>query len=94
MTSRYGVKKSLCVFNREESLSFRVMDPENSTLTKLIQEMADFKNKFSPIPDARLSTGNSPPQDHLKVPSSGAAEAMITESPMLTEADHCSPDPT
>ncbi|GIY62724.1 hypothetical protein CDAR_482821 [Caerostris darwini] len=28
--------------------------------------------------------------DHLQEPSSGAAEAMITDSPILTEAEHCS----
>ncbi|GIY58235.1 hypothetical protein CDAR_83721 [Caerostris darwini] len=66
------------------------MDPANDKFTKLIQEMDDFKNKFSPNPDARLSTGNGPHQDHLQVPSSGAAEAMITDSPILTEAEHCS----
>ncbi|GIY86080.1 hypothetical protein CDAR_465041 [Caerostris darwini] len=67
-----------------------LMDPADDKFTKLIQEMDDFKNKFSPIPDARLSTGNGPYQDHLQVPSSGAAEAMITDSPILTEAEHCS----
>ncbi|GIY17007.1 hypothetical protein CDAR_382191, partial [Caerostris darwini] len=64
--------------------------PADDKFTKLIQEMDDFKNKFSPIPDARLSTGNGPHQDHLQVPSSGAAEAMFTDSPILTEAEHCS----
>ncbi|GIY17011.1 hypothetical protein CDAR_382212, partial [Caerostris darwini] len=65
-----------------------LMDPADDKFTKLIQEMDDFKNKFSPIPDARLSTGNGPHQDHLQVPSSGAAEAMFTDSPILTEAEH------
>ncbi|GIY31920.1 hypothetical protein CDAR_78111, partial [Caerostris darwini] len=67
-----------------------LMDPADDKFTKLIQEMDDFKNKFSPIPDARLSTGNGPHQDHLQEPSSAAAEAMITDSPILTEAEHCS----
>ncbi|GIX86938.1 hypothetical protein CDAR_70101 [Caerostris darwini] len=67
-----------------------LMDPADDKFTKLIQEMDDFKNKFSPITDARLSTGNGPHQDHLQVPSSGATEAMITDSPILTEAEHCS----
>ncbi|GIY00310.1 hypothetical protein CDAR_24811 [Caerostris darwini] len=67
-----------------------LMDPADDKFIKLIQEMDDFKNKFSPIPDARLSTGKGPHQDHLQVPSSGAAEAMITDSPILTEAEHCS----
>ncbi|GIY53077.1 hypothetical protein CDAR_308971 [Caerostris darwini] len=58
-----------------------LMDPADDKFTKLIQEMDDFKNKFSPIPDARLSTGNGPHQDHLQVPSSGAAEAMILMKP-------------
>ncbi|GIX98364.1 hypothetical protein CDAR_303591 [Caerostris darwini] len=66
------------------------MDPADDKFTKLIQEMDDFKNKFSPNPDARLSTGNGPHQDHLQVPSPGAAEAIITDSPILTEAEHCS----
>ncbi|GIY57372.1 selenoprotein N [Caerostris darwini] len=75
------------------------MDSENEedrNLTKLIQEMAECKTKFQPNLNARFSTGNGPPQDHLQVPSSGAAaEAMITEFPMTTvplyhsEADHC-----
>ncbi|GIY19709.1 hypothetical protein CDAR_16631 [Caerostris darwini] len=75
------------------------MDSENEEdrkLIKLIQEMAEFKTKFPINLNARFSTANGPHQDHLQVPSSGAAaEALITESPMSTvplyhsEADHC-----
>ncbi|GIY33973.1 hypothetical protein CDAR_368021, partial [Caerostris darwini] len=67
-----------------------LMNPTDDKFTKLIQEMDDFKNKFSPIADARLSTGSGPHQDHLQVRSSGAVEAMITDSPILTGAEHCS----
>ncbi|GIX93947.1 hypothetical protein CDAR_260311 [Caerostris darwini] len=44
-----------------------LMDPADDK-PKLIQEMDDFKNKFSPIPDARLSTGNGPHQTICKNP--------------------------
>ncbi|GIY54834.1 hypothetical protein CDAR_465821 [Caerostris darwini] len=34
--------------------------------------------------------GNGPLKDHLQVPSSSAAaEAMLTEPPLLSDADHC-----
>ncbi|GIY62836.1 hypothetical protein CDAR_89761 [Caerostris darwini] len=39
---------------------------------------------------ACFSTGNGPLKDHLQVPSSSAAaEAMLTEPPLLSDADHC-----
>ncbi|GIY19851.1 hypothetical protein CDAR_244381 [Caerostris darwini] len=37
-----------------------------------------------------FSTGNGSLKDHLQVPSSSAAaEAMLTEPPLLSDADHC-----
>ncbi|GIY00314.1 hypothetical protein CDAR_24831 [Caerostris darwini] len=36
------------------------------------------------------STGNGPLKDHLQVPSSSAAaEAMLTEPPLISDTDHC-----
>ncbi|GIY38616.1 hypothetical protein CDAR_285271 [Caerostris darwini] len=71
-------------------------EDRNLTINNLIRTMAEFGSKFPPNLDARISTGNGPPQGHFEVPSpAAAAEAMITESPMTTvplfnsEADHC-----
>ncbi|GIY21490.1 hypothetical protein CDAR_413201 [Caerostris darwini] len=56
---------------------------------KLLQNLATFKKNF-PSMQHVFSTGNGPLQDHLEVPSSSAAaEAMLTEPPMLSDADHC-----
>ncbi|GIY30277.1 hypothetical protein CDAR_494921, partial [Caerostris darwini] len=42
-----------------------------------------------------FSSGNGPLQDHLQVPSSSAAaEAMLTEPPLLSDADHCGSRPS
>ncbi|GIY53514.1 hypothetical protein CDAR_495011 [Caerostris darwini] len=56
---------------------------------KLLQDLATFKKNF-PSMQHVFSTGNGPLQDHLEVPSSSAAaEAMLTEPPMLSDAHHC-----
>ncbi|GIY12577.1 hypothetical protein CDAR_213691 [Caerostris darwini] len=56
---------------------------------KLLQDLATFKKNF-PSMQHVFSTGNGPLQDHLQVPSSSAAaEAMLTEPPLLSDADHC-----
>ncbi|GIY10317.1 hypothetical protein CDAR_44211 [Caerostris darwini] len=56
---------------------------------KLLQDLATFKKNF-PSMQHVFSTGNGPLQNHLEVPSSSAAaEAMLTEPPMLSDADHC-----
>ncbi|GIX83447.1 hypothetical protein CDAR_372711 [Caerostris darwini] len=73
---------------------------DNLAMDNLLRTMAEFRsnfeNNFPFKQDVRSSTGNGPPEDHLEVPSPGAAaEAMITESSITTvplfnsEADHC-----
>ncbi|GIX72563.1 hypothetical protein CDAR_5881 [Caerostris darwini] len=71
-------------------------EDRNLTINNLLRTMAEFGSKFPSNLDPRFSTGNGPPQDHFEVPSpGGAAEVMITESPMTTvplfnsEAGHC-----
>ncbi|GIY34267.1 hypothetical protein CDAR_120661 [Caerostris darwini] len=55
---------------------------------KLLQDLATFKKNF-PTMQHVFSTGNGPLKDHLQVPSSSAAaEAMLTEPPLLSDADH------
>ncbi|GIY81496.1 hypothetical protein CDAR_614551 [Caerostris darwini] len=65
------------------------LDSDACNSRKLLQDLATFKKNF-PTMQHVFSTGNGPLKDHLQVPSSSAAaEAMLTEPPLLSDADHC-----
>ncbi|GIY26990.1 hypothetical protein CDAR_418391, partial [Caerostris darwini] len=77
--------------------SFRVKSPWILLLIWILllaihgspQDLATFKEKFS-IHAACFLRGNGLFRTILEVPSSSAAaEAMLTEPPMLSDADHC-----
>ncbi|GIY00445.1 hypothetical protein CDAR_12691 [Caerostris darwini] len=65
------------------------LDSDACNSRKLLQDLATFKKNF-PTMQHVFSTGNGPLKNHLQVPSSSAAaEAMLTEPPLLSDADHC-----
>ncbi|GIX86940.1 hypothetical protein CDAR_70111 [Caerostris darwini] len=65
------------------------LDSDACNSRKLLQDLATFRKNF-PTMQHVFSTGNDPLKDHLQVPSSSAAaEAMLTEPPLLSDADHC-----